>query len=454
MPNPFFADLVRELCQGGGTGPLTPTGAVPGHRRFADAVPPDTSFHYAIAGIAQPAQWEVGLGRIDGGGRLLRDSITASSNGGTVVDFAPGLKTIALTVGADWFAASDAQTASLVGALAAKQPVSTGHETVATAAAGDLVTVRRGAGWANIAIATLPYRDAGGRHALSGALDAQDGSAAAPAISFAADTDTGLFRPGANVLAFSAGGSERARLNSTGLGIGITPTVRLHVQSALAEAMRLETPNARGGGNLFQSWYDASGRKGYYGYGGASDAFFVMNEMNALMQFGTNATARLVIQADGHTRPGADNGYSLGAASFRWTTVYAATGTINTSDARAKTWRGAAGAAEMRAATRILDELGFYQWNEAIAAKGAEGARHHFGVRAQAVWAIMADEGLIDPLDATGRPGATPYALLCWDQWDADEAGGGSRFGVRPDQLCLFLIAAQAARIAALEAGA
>ena len=39
MPTPFFADLVRELAQEGGTGPLTPTGAVPGHRRFADAVP-------------------------------------------------------------------------------------------------------------------------------------------------------------------------------------------------------------------------------------------------------------------------------------------------------------------------------------------------------------------------------------------------------------------------------
>src|SRR3546814_5052735 len=46
------------LAQEGGTGPLTPTGAVPGHRRFADAVPPGLSFHYAVAGIARPEQWE------------------------------------------------------------------------------------------------------------------------------------------------------------------------------------------------------------------------------------------------------------------------------------------------------------------------------------------------------------------------------------------------------------
>ena len=46
MPTPFFADLVREIAQEGGTGPLMPTGAVPGHRRFADAVPADTGFYY------------------------------------------------------------------------------------------------------------------------------------------------------------------------------------------------------------------------------------------------------------------------------------------------------------------------------------------------------------------------------------------------------------------------
>ena len=64
MPTPFFADLVREIAHEGGTGPLTPAGAVPGHRRFAGTVPPDTGFHYAIAGVARPEQWEVGLGRI------------------------------------------------------------------------------------------------------------------------------------------------------------------------------------------------------------------------------------------------------------------------------------------------------------------------------------------------------------------------------------------------------
>src|SRR3546814_1610178 len=117
MPTPFFADLVRELAQEGGTGPLPPTGAVPGHRRFADAVPPGVSFHYAVAGIARPEQWEVGTGRIGSDGRLLRETVAASSADGAAVDFVPGLKTIALTVGAGWFAASETQAAALAAGM-------------------------------------------------------------------------------------------------------------------------------------------------------------------------------------------------------------------------------------------------------------------------------------------------------------------------------------------------
>ncbi len=107
----------------------------------------------------------------------------------------------------------------------------------------------------------------------------------------------------------------------------------------------------------------------------------------------------------------------------------------------------------MAAARRIALELGFYQWNDAIAQKGAAGARLHFGVRAQTVWAIMADEGLIDPLVPEATPDS-PYAFLCYDRWDGDADGAapaGDRFGIRPDQLSLFLIAAQEARIAAME---
>ena len=52
-----------------------------------------------------------------------------------------------------------------------------------------------------------------------------DGTAGAPGLAFTNDTNTGLFRPGADILAFSAGGTERARLDSTGLTLAGTLTV-------------------------------------------------------------------------------------------------------------------------------------------------------------------------------------------------------------------------------------
>lgn len=458
MPTPYFADLVRELCQGGGTGPLTPTGAVPGHRRFADAVTVDTSFHYSIAGIAQPAQWEVGLGRIDATGRLVRDTVSSSSNANAPVDFAPGLKTIALTVGAGWFAASDAAGAAFTASLAVRQPLSTTHDAAATGVTGDVLTVRRGSGWVNIPLSSLAFRDAAGSVAVPGPVAGVDGNAAAPAVSFLADPDTGIFRPTVNSIALTTGGAERLRLNAAGqVGIGVTtPAARLEVGGAGSNRILVTSDLS---GSLFESSIDLR-RAGVAGgariesirnaaLGGVGLAIKVTAN-NAAETAGTYTT-RLTVAETGNVTPGADNAQAIGAAALRWSVVYAGTGTINTSDAREKAWRGAASATEIRAARRIAADLGFYQWNHAIADKGADRARYHFGIRAQAVWAIMADEGLVDPLDPAGRPGAARYAFLCWDEWTEDGAARW-RFGIRPDQLALFLIAAQEQRLAALEA--
>lgn len=251
------------------------------------------------------------------------------------------------------------------------------------------------------------------------------------------------------------GGASRFSINQNGhVGIGgVNASARLHVKSS-SEIACFETTTARGGGNGYMSIRDPSGRKAYVGCTGGSDDFYVFNEMNTSMIFGTNASARWAISAGGSLYAATDNAYAFGGSSNRCTVVYSATGTINTSDAREKTWRGAMTEAEIAAARRIIGELGFFQWNDAIAEKGPDGARYHFGARAQAVWAIMADEDLIDPIGEGVTP-SSAYAFLCYDEWEADEATGveaGNRFGIRPDQLALFLIAAQEARIAAIEA--
>ena len=73
----FFADLVREASWGTGDGDLPLGGALPGHRSFADAVPPGARFHYAICGVTHPGEWETGEGEIGEGGALARTPIAS-----------------------------------------------------------------------------------------------------------------------------------------------------------------------------------------------------------------------------------------------------------------------------------------------------------------------------------------------------------------------------------------
>jgi hypothetical protein len=55
------------------------------------------------------------------------------------------------------------------------------------------------------------------------------GSAASPSIAFTGDTNTGIFSPAADTLAFAEGGTEVMRINSSvNIGIGTTsPSTKL-----------------------------------------------------------------------------------------------------------------------------------------------------------------------------------------------------------------------------------
>lgn len=48
-------------------------------------------------------------------------------------------------------------------------------------------------------------------------LGIADGSVGSPSLYFRSDTDTGLYRPGANILGVAVGGAEKLRVNSTGI---------------------------------------------------------------------------------------------------------------------------------------------------------------------------------------------------------------------------------------------
>jgi len=106
----------------------------------------------------------------------------------------------------------------------------------------------------------------------------------------------------------------------------------------------------------------------------------------------------------GNVFAGTDNVYSLGLPSNRYTVIYAATGTINTSDARTKQQVQAIDQAVMRAWAKV--EFCQFKFNDAVELKG-DGARWHFGVIAQRVKEAFESEGL-DPF---------VYGVLCFDEW-------------------------------------
>ncbi len=137
----FFADLVRETSYGTGAGALPLAGALPGHRRFADVVPAGATFLYCIAGVTHPGEWETGEGVI-ADGLLVRTAVESSADGAAVA-FSPGLKTVALTATAAWFAgqemggggpASIGDVEGLTAALAGKAAAGHDHDGVYAAA--------------------------------------------------------------------------------------------------------------------------------------------------------------------------------------------------------------------------------------------------------------------------------------------------------------------------------
>lgn len=73
-------------------------------------------------------------------------------------------------------------------------------------------------------------------------VQAQDGGAGAPGLSFLSESDVGLFRPSADTLGFATAGAARVTIDSNGkVGIGTTsPTTLLHVASSGTASTRIQ----------------------------------------------------------------------------------------------------------------------------------------------------------------------------------------------------------------------
>ena len=85
---------------------------------------------------------------------------------------------------------------------------------------------------------------------LPNGLAVADGTAAAPSITNTDDTNTGIFFPAADTIAFAEGGTEAMRIASSGfVGIGTTnPNYMLHVNGAFGASMMQFTYSTSGSG--------------------------------------------------------------------------------------------------------------------------------------------------------------------------------------------------------------
>ena len=345
----------------------------------------------------------------------------------------------------------------------------------------------------------------------SAGVSGVDGTASNPSYE-GTDSNTGIFFPAADTIAFAEGGAEVARFDSSGRWLVGTTTAIGSWGSAKSQELQIAASGAAypglsayafstntGAGGMINLGRSRSTTVGTIAATQSSDVlgyliFEGANSSNALtgggyidvvqtaaaganyipaaMRFFTSDTtngpierARITSGGDlllntttldggftcnktasfaGNIYPAVDNnGWNCGTSSKRWSTIFAVTGTINTSDARLKTEVRSLQDAEISAAQQLAYEIGSYKWLSAIEQKGT-AARHHIGMTVQRAIEIMETNGL--------SPFA--YGFICFDQWDEviSEDGvkvqeAGNSYSFRIDELGLFIARGQQSAI-------
>ena len=368
------ADLVQETSTSTGTGAMALAGAASGKRAFSAALSNADTCYVLIQNGSAPSEYEICLATYNSSGNTLTRGTVVGSTTGSTVNFSAGTKTISLVAPASKMLVEDnngdasvTRNATIGGKLGLN-----GASPDATAAINFGTTL----GFKGIHV----YDDGTGISGLGVSANTLNIYSGGTTIAFG----------NAALKAGSGSMTELARLNSTGLGIGRSPNAKLDVAGSVT---------------VSDSAYVYTGFNGAT-WTGAIRSGVQFDGTNQNLNFYTAAVWRGGVDSSGNWRPGSDNAATIGAASFRFSVVYAGTGTINTSGRDTKIGIRAATDAEKRAARRILDGgPKLYKFRDAVDAKG-EAARLHAGYIAEDVQAALEAEGL-DPW---------LYGFLCADE--------------------------------------
>ena len=242
-----------------------------------------------------------------------------------------------------------------------------------------------------------------------------------------------------STMAFSTGGSERMRIDSSGnLLVGNTDrnTIVSNGASGVAiggdgfigasrtnESLVLNREDSDGNIAVFRKDGTTVGSISTYG----GNRIAVGNGDTNLAFI---ATSDVIVPA--YQTSNRDNAIDLGTSSVRFDDIYATNGTIQTSDRNEKQDIAELSDAEQRVAVACKGLMRKFRWKDSVAEKGND-ARIHFGIIAQ---------DLQDAFEAEGLD-AGDYAMFISTTWTDEETNEEkTRMGVRYSELLAFIIAA------------
>ena len=239
------------------------------------------------------------------------------------------------------------------------------------------------------------------------------GTVSLPAITTTGDTNTGIFFPAADTIAFTEGGAEAMRIDSSGnVLVGKTAVTittagsQLEATGTIAATRSGSTPmyiNRLSNDGTLIDFRKDSATAGSIGSAGSGTELFIGSSItNGTGIYFSNSNRLIPMKALSHS----DNTHDCGDPSFRFNDVYATNATIQTSDQNEKQSIQSLTTAEMNVAKRLSPLIKTFKWNSSVEEKG-DSARIHTGIIAQDVQQAFTDEGL----------DASNYALFISNTW-------------------------------------